>query len=90
MSWRQSSAWEEFSVLSGDAIIRILCLVVIPYWFDCDIKPNPMSWWAQLSEIQNTGLPKGVYAYYLSAPKLNIYSFSEWHCGWLNISLTYS
>ena len=82
------AAWVEFSVLSGDPIIRILGLVVIPYWFDCDIKPNPLSWWAQLSEIENTGLPLRILP--LCAQAEYIYSLFEWHCGWLNISLTYS
>ena len=39
-----SGEWVEFSVLSGDATSWILSVLVIPYWFDCDIKPNLMSW----------------------------------------------
>lgn len=54
MSWRQSSSCMEFSVLSGDAIIWILCLVVIPYWFDSDRKPNPMSWTQSMLYSCNT------------------------------------
>ena len=39
-----SDEWVEFSVLGGDATSWILSVLVIPYWFDCDIKPNLMSW----------------------------------------------
>lgn len=39
---------------TGDAIIWILCLVVIPYCFDSDIKPNPMSWTQSMLYSCNT------------------------------------